>query len=103
MSVDFLRWLDRVRERAGVRFEITSDFRPGDPGHHGRGDSVDLNSRIWNAAQKWNVNAAIILLAPEAPGKVEFEPVYDHNGDQHWHVAVDRRPGARHEFVEADD
>lgn len=105
MDVAFLRWLDRVREHAGVRFVITSDGRPGDDGLHGRGMAVDLDSRVWDATQKWRVTTALVLLAGEAPGAVEFEPVYnaDRTKDRHWHIAVDPRPGKTHEFVEADD
>jgi len=105
MQVAFLRWLDRVRERAGVPFHITNDYRPNGKGLHGLGMAVDLNSRPWRAAQKWRVMAAVAFLAHEAPGAVEFEPVYnaDPKQDRHWHIGVDPRPNAVGEFVEADD
>lgn len=114
MDVGFLRWLDRVRERAGVPFHITNDFRTSGKGLHGLGMAVDLDSRQWNAAQKWRVNSAIVFLAHEAPGAVEFEPVYDdgeacpkcgyeYHPDRHFHLGIDPRPGAVSEFIEADD
>ena len=105
MDVAFLRWLDRVRERADVPFEITNSFRPGGKSLHGMGMAVDLNSRQWDATQKWRVNSAIVLLADEAPGVVEFEPVWndDATKDRHWHLGVDPRAGKSHEFVEKDD
>ena len=105
MNVGYLRWLDRVRQRAGVPFHITNDFRPGGKGLHGLGMAVDVDSRPWRAAQKWRVMAAVAFLAHEAPGAVEFEPVYnaDPKQDRHWHIGVDPRPNAVGEFVEADD
>lgn len=110
MDVAFLRWLDRVRERADVPFSITSDGRTASDSpdgasltslHH-RGRAVDLDSSRWNATQKWRIVAAIVYLSGEAPGKVEFEPVFSPT-DKHWHIAVDDRAGKSHEFVEADD
>lgn len=105
MSQEFLDWLDAVRERAGVPFVLTSDGRPGDDGLHGLGCAVDIDSRRWNAVDKWKVAEAIFALSEVAPGKVEFEPVFneDPHSDRHWHIAVDPRPGRQHEFVEADD
>jgi len=105
MDVGFLRWLDRVRGRAGVPFHITNDYRTNGKGLHGRGMAVDLDSRQWSAHDKWRVNAAIVGLEAEAPGAIEFEPVYnaDPAKDHHWHIGVDPRPNAVGEFVEADD
>ena len=40
-----IRWLDRARQIAGIPFEITSDFRPGDPRAHGLGKAVDIRAR----------------------------------------------------------
>lgn len=102
MSPAFLFWLDAVRDLAGVPFYITSSFRRGDDGLHGRGMAVDLDSRRWNAVQKWAVASAVLQLAYDAPGAVEFETVYSER-DKHWHLAVDPRPGKQHEFIEADD
>ena len=42
MNEEFLLVLDLVRERAGVPFVITSDYRPGDPRAHGHGLAVDI-------------------------------------------------------------
>ena len=105
MDVRFLRWLDRVRERANVPFHITNDFRGTGRSLHGLGMAVDVDSRPWNSAQKWRVVSAIVYLAPEAPGAVEFEPVWndDPKLDRHWHIAVDPRVHAVGEFVERDD
>ena len=112
MSVPFLRWLDRVRERAGAPFVVTNDARvagateplgsAGSKSLHRRGRAVDLHSRVWTATQKWRVAAAIITLAPEAPGKVEWEPVYG-DTDQHWHLGVDDALTASHELIEANE
>jgi len=105
MDVAFLYWLNVVRERAGVPFVVISSYRLGDKGHHGRGMAVDLDSRRWSSRDKFKVCAAIMDSRELAPGKVEFEPVYnaDPEKDHHWHVAVDPRGGAEHEFVEADE
>lgn len=110
MDVAFVRWLDRVRERADVPFHITSDGRTASEtpsgasptSLHHRGRAVDLDSSRWNATQKWRIVVAIVYLAGDAPGKVEFEPVFSPT-DKHWHLAVDDRDGKTHEFVEADD
>lgn len=108
MDVGFLRWLDRVRERARVPMVITDDARrPGimpegasTSSLHFRGRAVDLRSRDWTAIQKWNVLAAVVLLAPDAPGKVELEVVYS-AADKHWHLGVDDL-ARDHELIEAD-
>jgi hypothetical protein len=109
MDVAFLRWLDRIRERAGVPMVITDDARP--PGVmpegasktslHFRGRAVDLRSRDWTAPQKWQIAAAIVFLAADAPGKVEFEQVYS-STDRHWHLGVDER-GVNHHLIESDE
>lgn len=115
MNVAFLRWLDRVRGRSGVPMEVLDDGRlEGDPepsgsagtkALHYRGCAVDLNSRKWDARQKWQVVAAIVYLSNETPDgwKVEFEPVFNANGDHHWHLGLDWTLGKHHEFVESDD
>lgn len=112
MNVPFLRWLDRVRGLAGVPFALNDDARvpsatepvgsAGSKSLHRRGRAVDIRSRDWTAAQKWKVSAAIHALADEAPGKVEFEPVFSPT-DRHWHLGVDDRPEQVHEFVESDE
>jgi hypothetical protein len=108
MDIAFLRWLDRVRARAGVPFIITSDARPsgGATGGsatslHKRGRAVDLRTRHWTAIEKWAAAAAIMALAPDAPGSVEFELVHSAT-DRHWHLGVDDR-AAGHELIEADE
>lgn len=109
MDVGFLRWLDRVRERSQVPMVITDDARPAGvmpegasrTSLHFRGRAVDIRSRDWTAAQKWRLAAAIVYLAPEAPGKVEWEQVYS-TADQHWHLGVDER-AVNHELIEKDD
>lgn len=105
MHVPFLRWLDRVRERSGVTMTITSSYRAGDAGLHGRGMAVDVRSKHWSVSQKWRLAAAVFALADDAPGKVEFEPVPGDCGDHqpHWHIGVDPRAAAQHEFVESSD
>lgn len=113
MNVQFLRWLDRVRETAGVPMALTDDGRiDGNPepsgsaggrSLHHRGRAVDFNSRGLGAGQKWKIVNAIVMLSFDAPGKVEFELVYKEDGDHHWHLGVDDTPGKSHEFIEADD
>lgn len=43
MSWDLLVRLDAAREDAGVPFVITSSFRAGDPGAHGKGYAADIS------------------------------------------------------------
>lgn len=44
MSPELLRLLDGARGRAGVSFVVTSHYRPGDDGAHGRGLAVDIRA-----------------------------------------------------------
>ena len=109
MDIAFLRWLDRVREEAGVPMIITDDGRPSGVMPEGasktrlhfRGRAVDIRSRDWSVTQKWDLSAAIHLLADDAPGKVEFEQVYS-DADKHWHLGVDDR-GVNHELIERNE
>lgn len=115
MNTQFVRWLDRVREKAGVPMRLTDDGRAdGDPepsgsagkrSLHHRGCAVDLDSRLWNARQKWSVLAAIVELSKDSPDGwvVELEVVYNEKGDHHWHVGLDWATGKQNEFIEADD
>lgn len=112
MNTAFLLWLDLVRDRSGVSFVITDDARlPGDAPSgasatslHYRGRAVDVRSRNWTAAQKWRVMEAMAFYSNQAPGKVEWEPVFnaDETGDKHWHIGVDEKATA-HQLIEADD
>jgi len=111
MAEPFVRWLDAVCARAGIDPILTDDGRrPDDPNPtgsagkhslHQRGRAVDLRSRVWTATQKWRLCAAIVELAPDAPGMVEFELVYSPT-DVHWHLGVDDRATA-HRLLEADE
>lgn len=110
MHESFVRWLDAVRDRAGVVMVVTDDGRRGErpagsvvASLHEQGRAVDLRSRNWTPQEKWAIVSAIVQLADQAPGKVELETVFDRDGDKHWHLGVDARPGARHELIEADD
>lgn len=115
MNVLYLRWLDRVRDRAGVPFVITDGGRAdGDPepsgsakglSLHHRGCAVDLKTRHLTVQEKWKIMAAIIELSKDTPNgwKVEFEVVWTDKGDRHWHLGLDWTPGKEHEFIEADD
>lgn len=115
MNTPFLRWLDRVRDRAGVPMTITDAGREdGDPepsgsagakSLHHRGTAVDFRTRDLNAQQKWRIMAAIVEMSKETPDdwKVEFEPVFKLDGDHHWHVGLDWTPGKGNEMVESDD
>lgn len=108
MDVSFLRWLDRVREESGVPMVITDDGRPAGvmpegastTSLHFRGRAVDLRSRDWTATQKWDLAAAIVTLADDAPGKVEWEQVYS-GADKHWHIGVDDR-ASNPQLIERD-
>ena len=111
METTFVRWLDRVRDRAAVPMVLTDDGRlpdapnpTGSAGKHSlhmRGRAVDIRSRDWTAAEKWKVAAAIIALASEAPGCVEWEAVYS-GTDRHWHLGVNDQATA-HTLIEADE
>lgn len=111
MNIPFLRWLDRVAQRAGkhIPFIVTGDGRvPGvvPPGGaatsmHYKGQAVDIRSRIWSDTQKWLVLKAIVELADEAPWKICWEPVYSAT-DQHWHLDV-KQDRAVHLLHEADE
>lgn len=115
MNVPFLRWLDRVRDLAGVPLTLTDDARvdadpepsgsAGSRSLHHRGCAVDLRSRTLSASQKWQVLNAIVTLAMDTPSgwKVEFESVYNEDGDKHWHLGLDWNAGKTHEFIEKDD
>lgn len=102
MNTEFVNWLDEVRHRAGVPFHINSSYRAGDPGLHGAGCAVDLDSTRWSSADKWKVAHAVLTTPTPWPAAVEFEPVFS-PVDKHWHVGLDFRAGAVNEFIEADD
>ena len=70
MNVGYLRWLDRVRQRAGVPFHITNDFRPGGKGLHGLGMAVDVDSRPWRAARQVPMMASGVGFTTELPESV---------------------------------
>lgn len=109
MDVSFLRWLDRVREEAGIPMVITDDGRPAGvmpegaskTSLHFRGRAVDIRSRNWNDIEKWDLAAAVFALAAEAPGKVEFELVHSPT-DQHWHIGVDDK-AQNPQLIESDE
>jgi hypothetical protein len=109
MDVSFLRWLDRVRAKAGVPIVPTNDARPGDElpsgaspkSLHKRGRAIDFRTKTLTASQKWHIVRAVVELADEAPGKVELETVWS-TTDKHWHLGVDDR-AEHHEFLESDD
>ena len=109
MDTSFLRWLDRVREEAGVPMVITDDARPAGvmpegaskTSLHFRGRAVDVRSRDWNELQKWDLAAAIFTLADDAPGKVELELVHS-SSDAHWHIGVNDQ-AINHHLIESDE
>lgn len=115
MNVPFLRWLDRVREVAGVPMTLTDDARvDGDPeplgsakgkSLHHRGCAVDIRTRTLDANQKWKIAHAVHLLSASTPDgwKVELESVYTTGGDCHWHIGLDWAVGKDHELIEQDD
>lgn len=60
MSHQLLLKLDKARGIAGVPFEITSDFRSGDPRAHGRGTAVDI--RVRSGRQRFKIVQALLLV-----------------------------------------
>lgn len=112
MDSEFILWLDLIRDRSNVSMFITDDARlPGDrpsgsskTSLHFRGRAVDIRSKNWTAEEKWRLSDMIHLYAAWAPGKVEFELVYDAKtgGDKHWHIGVDDK-ALQHQFIESDD
>lgn len=109
MDTAFLRWLDRIREESSVPMVITDDARPvgimpegaSKTSLHFRGRAVDIRSRDWSVIQKWDLGAAILTLAAEAPGKVEWELVHSPT-DQHWHLGVNEQ-AINHHLLERDE
>lgn len=53
MDWDLLVRLDAAREGAGIPFVLTSTFRAGDPGAHGKGMAVDI--ACVNSNERWRI------------------------------------------------
>lgn len=113
MYVPFLRWLDKVRSIAGVRFELTDDGRAdgnpepsgsaGGTSLHHRGCAVDIRIKDLNAQQLWKINFAIVLCCDaQTVGKVEVEWVKGIT-ETHLHLGLDWTPKKQHEFILAND
>lgn len=77
MNVELMKMLDSARSIAGFPFVITSSYREGDDGEHGRGLAVDF--RIRGAAQR-----EIAMLACHKAG---FKRLGMYN--KHIHAGVD--------------
>lgn len=77
MSSDLLRLLDDARHDANMPFVITSHYRPGDSGAHGRGLAVDI--RAHGAAQRMSIVRS--LLGHRAPRIGVY--------DKHIHADID--------------
>lgn len=58
MSTQLLCMLDDAREAAGMPFSISSHYRPGDSGAHGRGLAVDIRAR--GSAQRMTIVRALL-------------------------------------------
>ena len=82
MSEALLLKLDEVRHQAGVAIRITSDFRPGDGGAHGRGMAVDIAAAD-GINGRWRF---LVLRAALAEGFCRVG-VYD----SHLHLDVDEQ------------
>ncbi len=80
MSEELLLRLDEVRHEAGVPIGITSDYRPGDGGAHGRGLAVDI-SGVDGMTSRWRF---LVLRAAFKLGWHRIG-VYDH----HVHLDID--------------
>lgn len=83
MSEILLLRLDAARDIAGMPFYITSDYRPGDPKAHGRGNAVDFRlspvpAEI-NGRARWIVTRALLTASFRRIG------LYD----RHIHADVD--------------
>lgn len=75
--------LEAARDIAGLPFYITSDYRPGDPRAHGRGNAVDFRLSPRPAPisgrARWTVTRALLAASFRRIG------LYD----RHIHVDVD--------------
>jgi len=69
--------LDLARIKAGIPFSVSSSFRPGDPGAHGKGLAVDI--RAHNSKTRFAIVKAAIAAGFPRIG------VYD----RHIHLDVD--------------
>lgn len=78
MSEELLFLLDRARKRADTTFSISSGYRPGDGGAHGRGLAVDIRAR--GSANRMRIVRALLAEGFPRVG------VYD----KHVHADIDR-------------
>jgi len=112
MDEDFLRWLDKVRDRADIPIIITSDYRDPEANLGAAGSSsaslhlqgLAVDFRLPGRARDlWKLAKAVFGLAEESRGSIEFELVHSPR-DKHVHLGVDRRMLTPvHELILADD
>ena len=57
MDEAMMRKLDKARKDAGIKFKVTSSYRPGDKRAHGKGKAVDV--RVRGSAQRTKVFFAL--------------------------------------------
>jgi uncharacterized protein YcbK (DUF882 family) len=106
MEPELLRWLDDVRERAGIPFFLTDDYRTVEENQklldrgaspnslHLRGRAVDFIVKPFNEYSLFLVAQAVMQLLDGIPAgvAVELELVYSKR-DKHIHIAW-TEPGA---------
>jgi len=94
VNADFLRWLDQVRDVAGVPFHLTSDARTPEENAAASGSSptsLHLLGRAVDFALPEDVTAryhivrAVFLCEVSAPGPIELELVHGPS-DHHIHL-----------------
>lgn len=83
MDCSLLSLLDQARERAGIPFVVTSSYRAGDPGSHGKGQAVDLA-----CVSSWERFALVSSLL-----EVGFSRIGVYRRHVHVDVASDRPDG----------
>lgn len=88
MRTKLVRRLDLAREFAGVPFYLTSTYRDGDDGAHGRGWAVDVadNREGKELASRWRYKAVRGLL------KAGFQRIGIYDRHIHCDLDPDRDP-----------
>lgn len=101
MDGDFLTFLDAVRDKAGIPFTLTSDYRTPENNAaqsgssktslHLSGRAVDFVLDDWSRENWWKVTAAVVLCSENR--SVELELVHG-PADAHCHLGLfsDDRP-----------
>jgi hypothetical protein len=94
MNADFLRWLDHVREVAGIPFHLTSDARTPEENAAASGSSPTSLHLLGRAVDfqnpedvtaRYHIVSAIFACEGRAPGPIELELVHGPT-DHHIHL-----------------